>query len=57
MFAVDRGGVNEQRCRRETIVILPKVDRMIAAFGDLAQEFAKGFEHGCLGCDISAVRM
>jgi hypothetical protein len=43
--AVDRGGVNKQRHRRETIVIVLEMDRMLTVFGDLGQEFAKVFEH------------
>ncbi len=40
--AVNLGGVDEQRSRRETIVIVLEVGRMLA---DLGQEFAKAFEH------------
>ena len=43
--AVDRGGVNKQRRRRETIVMVLEMGRMLAVFRDLGQEFAKVFEH------------
>lgn len=45
MLPVDRGGVNKQRRRRETIVMVLEMGRMLAVFGDLGQEFAKVFEH------------
>ena len=43
--AVDGGGMNEQRGRREAVVVMIEVDRMLAAFRYLGQKLAKAIEH------------
>jgi len=46
--AVDRGGMHEQRGRRQAIVVVLEADRMRAAFRRLGQKFAKAIEHAAV---------
>src|SRR5262249_57108791 len=46
--AVDGGGVDEQRGRRQAIVVVLEADRMLAAFRRLGQKFAKAIEHAAV---------
>src|SRR3989442_14736638 len=43
--AVDRGGMDEQRRRRQTIVVVFEPARMLVAAGQLGHELLEGFEH------------
>ena len=43
--AVDAGGMDEQRCGREAIIVVLEVDRMLVALRHVGQKLAKAFEH------------
>ena len=44
--AVDGSGMYEQRRRRQTIVVVPEMGRMLVAFRHFGQKFAEALEHG-----------
>ncbi len=47
-ITVDGGGMDEQRHRREAIVVMREVGRMLVAFRHLGQKLAKARKHGAV---------
>ena len=43
--AVDGGGMDQQRCRRQAIVVVLEVNRMLAAVRHLGEKPAKACKH------------